>query len=213
MLISDKILPLIGAFSFIELGISVNSKMKSLRLVSVLVLTFLAVSDMALASELSLSSMIREIQIALRDSQKVIKASQMPALSSVELEMKVVQTDVGGGKISFFIVEVGGSQSTAFTSVVKITLTPPSADASSDVAATDIIGRALKDAVIAAAAAIKVAKRGNPPLDASRLEITLSFAVVSDGSGGFKLVFPPFEASLEGKISQSNIQTMKVTFE
>lgn len=165
------------------------------------------------ADEISLSGMIREIQVALRDSQKIILDSEMPVLSSVELEMKTVQKEVGGGKVSLYIVEVGGGQNTAFTSVVRLKLSPPKADAASDVAAASNMGAAIRDAIIAAAGAIKVSRLGNPPLDASSLEITLSFAVVSDGGGGLKLAFPPFSASLEGKLSQSNVQLMKVTFE
>lgn len=58
-----------------------------------------------------------------------------------------------------------------------------------------------------------MSREGNPPLDAKSIEILFRFAIITDGSGGIKLAFPPFEASLEAKLTDENIQEMKVVFE
>ena len=187
--------------------------MRSFPVLGLSVLLAIAVPSAATASDLLLSRMVKEIQVALRDSQRDIAQSRLPAVSEVELVLKTVQKDSGGGKISLVVVEVGGDYSTEFSTTVALKLIPPAATDSSDVAAVGNIREALKSAIVAAAAAIDVAQRGNPPLTPKQLEVSFEFAVTSDGHGGFAIAFPPFEASIAGKVSRSNVQSIKVVFQ
>jgi hypothetical protein len=71
---------------------------------------------------------------------------------------------------------------------------------------------ALKEAILSGARAIDVAKQGNPPLIADKLEASVHFAVQRDAKGGLSVKFPPFDASAGAHIIGTEIQTITVTY-
>lgn len=177
-----------------------------------LVVTFLRVPDAAVAEEISLSSMVQSVQVALRDTQKKIERQNAPKLDTVTLNLKTVSKEEGEAGFTIYVVSLGGSGSSEVTSSVMIELVPPPADAPSNVSPAADITKALKDSIVAASNAIRVAQEGRPKLVSKSIEVSLAFVLQAEGSGGLKIIFPPFEAAAGGSMSRSEVQTITIVF-
>lgn len=161
---------------------------------------------------IKLSTMIKSVQVALRDTQKLIHDNRLPELEGVELTLKTVSTGTIRSGFTLYVVSVGGSGESKATSSVRLKLVPPPREASSGARQADAITTGLTSALRAALDAIKVAREGKPKLDADLIEIVLAFALVRGVDGGLELLFPPFEIAAGGSVSSSEVQTIKVTF-
>lgn len=164
------------------------------------------------ASDITLSSMVRSVQVALRNTQKFIKDNNLPTLCAVSLNLKTVSKSVGKGSLTLYIVSVGGTSSSTFSSSVTLKLVPPPSTAPSDVSPVKEITKGLQDSLLAAARAIRVARKGQPKLDAKSIDITFAFVLKAEGNGGLNIFFPPFGANLNRVVSSSEVQTITVSF-
>jgi hypothetical protein len=171
----------------------------------------LAFAEPTCANQMTLEDLIREVKVALLKVQQDDESRSLPKLETAVLELNTVQVMKANGKVSFYVVEIGGDVSSQITHTVTLTLTPPSAKASSDVASTRL-AEALAESILAGAKAIVAAKKGSPPLHARELKVAIKFALIREGGGGLKVSFPPFAIGAGGSISASAIQSITVTY-
>ncbi len=160
---------------------------------------------------LSLSDLVREVKVALLQVGEAAERQNLPKLESAVLETKTSMKVEGDGKISLWVIELGGGQNAEYASTVTLTLKPPPPGSPSNIAAVHLAD-ALREAIISGARAIKTAGQGNPPLIASKLEASVHFAVERDAAGKLAIKFPPFEVSGGGGVKSGAIQTITVTY-
>lgn len=172
----------------------------------------LATGSTAEAEDISLSTMIDTVQVALLDAQNQLRQNNMPPLSEVELKLNAVNTTEGGGSIGFWIFKIGAKSKSESVSEIHMRLTPPAPGSEQRISASAHILEALKSAIFQGAAAHGQAATGQPPLVASEFTIKLRFGVAVDGNGELTLAFPPFEVSGGGSLSNSEVQTIIIKF-
>ena len=165
---------------------------------------------------LSLTDLVREVKVALLQVGDAAERQNLPKLESAILAAKTSMKLEGDGKISLWVIELGGGQNNEYATTVTLTLKPPPPEspniAASNTAAVHLAD-ALKEAIISGARAIKAAGQGNPPLIADKLEASVHFAVERDASGKVGIKFPPFEASGGGGVKSAAVQTITVTYQ
>ncbi|WP_426420307.1 trypco2 family protein [Bradyrhizobium genosp. A] len=160
---------------------------------------------------LSLTDLVRELKVALLQVGEASERQHLPKLESAVLEAKTSMKLEGDGKISLWVIELGGGQNNEYASTVTLTLKPPPPGSSSNIAAVHLAD-ALREAIISGARAINAAGQGNPPLVADKLEAAVHFAVTRDASGKVAIKFPPFEVSGGGGATSAAVQTITVTY-
>lgn len=166
----------------------------------------------ATADDITLSDMVRSVQSALLGSQNLILDEKLPELDTVSLNLRTVLKEKTNGGFTLYVVSIGGDHTSTTTSSVTLELIPPRPRSASDVSKATVIQDSLQSAIVAAAKAIRVARTGQPTLDAKLVEISIVFVLETSNTGGIRILFPPFEASIEGKISNGLVQTITVRF-
>jgi hypothetical protein len=169
---------------------------------------------------ISLEMMIDEVKLALLKVEKeaarrhAAGETKFPKLRDATLELNLVQSKKGGGKISFLIFTLGAENSSQITQGFKLVLTPPSADEKiQEVSAAKYkISDALYNAIISGADAVDHARRGRPTLHIKELNITHNFVIAKDGSGGLKVEFSGIGAELGGGATRKATQSIKLTY-
>jgi hypothetical protein len=169
------------------------------------------ITSPASAEQMNLEDLVREVKVALLKVQQSTENDKLPPLASAELELNAVQSKDGKAKVSFLIVEIGGTVSNQVTHAVKLILAPPKSTSSSDVASVRLAD-ALAESILASARAISSAKKGSPPLDAQELVVSVKFAIKRNGSGGVSICFPPFDVDGGVSVSTSAIQSITVRY-
>jgi hypothetical protein len=187
-------------------------------LARILFLTFLAVAANPSSaqqpdeSNRQIDQVLSQIQAALSKAQTEAAASNLPALHSVELELKSEFTTSGSGELNLYVITVGGAVEGESVQRVLLTMTPPPPFSERPIAGNDIT-ETLSSAIISAAKGVALAQKRKPPLKLSKLEVEIKFAVKSSGTGGLKLEIIPITASLKGEVKSNAVQTAKVTFQ
>lgn len=160
---------------------------------------------------LSLSDLVREVKVALLQVAEAAEAQDLPKLDNALLEAKTSMKIAGDGKISLWVVEIGGGKSNEYGSTVRLALKPPPPGSSSDIAAVHLAD-ALREAILSGARAIRAAGEGNPPLVLDKLEALVNFAIQRDASGKLSVKFPPFSVSGGAGVTSAEVQTITVTY-
>jgi hypothetical protein len=164
------------------------------------------------ASSLQIDQVLSQIQAALSKVQTEAASTNLPALHSVDLELKAEFSTAASGELNLYVVTVGGAIEGQTTQRVLLTMVPPPPYSERPIAAGDVT-ESLSSAILAAAKGIANAQKRKPPLNLSRLEVEVQFAVKDSGSAGVKLEIFPITASMKGEIKSSAIQTAKVIFQ
>jgi hypothetical protein len=161
------------------------------------------------ASGVPFDEVLSSVQQTLIKIRDVTETDSLPALQSVELDVRASLVREGGGAVKVVILELGTHASAETTQEIKLTLAPPRPGDRSEVARSVA---PLADAIIEAARAARKAATRDPPLHLAKLEATIAFAIEKDasGSGGFRLL--PITVDLGGKVQQSDIQRIALTF-
>ncbi|NDV50657.1 trypco2 family protein [Salipiger sp. PrR003] len=182
-------------------------------LLALIVAAHVALPTRAHAAEVTLSSMISAIQLALLDAQVALDDNQMLPLSTVEVELNVVNRLEVDGRVGFWIVKLGAVRENSVTSNVRMVLTPPSADAAESTSAADeLIRSVLASAIFEGAAARCFAMGGQPPLEATAFVIMLEFALVESANGEVSVAVPPIDTGAGGTVSGSELQRITLIF-
>jgi Trypsin-co-occurring domain 2 len=159
----------------------------------------------------SLTDLVREVKVTLLQVADAAERENLPNLDSAVLEAKTSMKIAGNGKISLWVVEIGGGRNSEYASTVTLTLKPAPPGTGSDIA-TVRLADALTEAILSGARAIAEAKKGNPPLLADKLEASVHFAIQRDANGKVAVKFPPFEVGGGGSVTTDEIQTLAVTY-
>jgi hypothetical protein len=124
-------------------------------------------------SSLSLVDLVRELKVALLQVAEAEEGQNLK-LETAVLEAKTSMKIDGNGKISLWVVEVGGGGNTESSTIVKVTLKPPKPGSPSDIGEIHLAD-VLREAILSGALAIRAAGQGNPPLLADKLEASVHF--------------------------------------
>ena len=173
-------------------------------------LTMLVTSSTS-SHAMALQDLVKEVKFALLKVRQQLDRKSLPPLKHAELELNTEQKTDGGGKISLYIIEIGASGTRQVAQTIKLTLIPPPADSSADVADVKI-GEELGKAIVAGVEAIEEAKRGAPALIPKEFKATIRFALTRDKRGGLMLTFPPFGAGGNAGLATAAVQVVTVTF-
>ncbi len=165
----------------------------------------------AVAQEITLESLVHEVKVALLKVEQEVKLENLPPLDTAVLVVNATQKKSATGRVSLHIVEVGGDSASSITHKIELTLSPPSAESSSDVSPLKLAD-ALASSILAGSMAIAEAKKGSPPLIAKTLKASVKFALTRSGGGGVGIHFPPFSFSGKAKVSSANVQSITVTY-
>jgi hypothetical protein len=170
---------------------------------------FAVVSHGAEVGSVPLDEVLSSVQQTLIKIRDTAEADSLPALQSVELDIRASLVKEANGTVKVVILELGAHVSQETTQEIKLTLAPPGAGDRSKVGASVA---PLADAIVEAARAAKRATKGEPPLRLAKLEATIAFTVEKGaiGSGSFRLL--PITADLGGKVQQSDLQRIVLTF-
>ena len=156
-------------------------------------------------------SVIQEIKAALSDVQTTLVNGDLPPLKEVKLSLKTELSKKAGGKISFFVVSMGGDWESTKAQSIDITLIPPK-PGNPQLVATESVTQLLEDAIISAAKGVKDANEGIP-LHFHSLSVSLNFTVKYDGSAGAKPTIEPVTIEASGSVTKSAVHALTVTFE
>jgi len=181
---------------------------------SLLLLAIFAFSSSTVCAEtndVALKTMLREVKVALLRVEQTADQESLPPLKQATLELKATQTTDANGKISFFVASLGGGVKSQAVQTITLILAPPDKDSGEDVASVQIAD-ILAEAILAGARAIDDASRGEPPLIAKDLSVTVQFGLTTDGEGGLSLAFPPFDGEIGGKYSAATVQKITVHY-
>lgn len=161
----------------------------------------------------AIEAVIRQVADALERVAARRKDLQIPKFKSVDLTLQTVAEKQGGAKIKLWVISFGATRDYKQTQEVVIHLTPPTGKGPVNVGAVSIT-EALESAVISAAEGAQNAGTKDYPLSFSGLTVTLAFVVQNDLSGGASIpIITPITAEISGKVSNSNTQTLKITFD
>jgi len=158
---------------------------------------------------LPLEELVRQLKVALL--QVAESREKLPKLDNAMLVAKTSVQLKGDGKISLWVVELGGGQNNEYATTVTLTLKPPPPGSPSNVRAVNLADT-LREAILSGARAVAEAGKGNPPLIADKLEASVHFAVQRDANGRLAIKFPPFGASGGGGVTSGAVQTIVVTY-
>lgn len=182
-------------------------------LLALILAAHVAFPTRAHATDVTLSTMISAIQLALLDAQVALDVNQMLPLSTVEVELNVINRLEVDGRVGFWIVKLGTVRENSVTSNVRMVLTPPTAEAAESTSAADeLIRSVLAGAIFEGAAARSFAMGGQPPLEATAFVIRLEFALVESTNGEVSVAVPPIDAEAGGTVSGSELQRITLTF-
>ncbi len=167
--------------------------------------------SVAAGSSLPLADLVREVDVALLRVADTAETQHLPQLQKAVLEVNTSMKRDVNGKISLWVVELGGAGNNEYASKVIFTLKPPPPGSPSNIGAVQL-ANALTDSILAGAHAIMAAETGNPPLLADDLVVSVRFAIAREGNGKLAVKFPPFEASFGGGATSAEIQSITVTY-
>lgn len=159
-----------------------------------------------------IQSILTEVQRALETSSKEVKDLGMPPLESVTLTLQATATSETGGKIKLWILSFGHSVKHETVQELTLILAPPDPNKPKNVATPPSLAAQLVDAIIGAARGVQNARRGDPPLELRAFEVTLSFLVARDTSGGADFTIQPVTAGLTGDLKNSALHKLKLVF-
>jgi hypothetical protein len=164
------------------------------------------------ASGRQIDEVLAQIQKALSRVQNEAASSNLPALASVDLELKAEFASSGSGELNLYVITVGGAVENSYAQRVQLTLAPPRPFVEHPIAAGDVT-ESLSTAILAAARGIANAQKRKPPLELSKLEVEILFALKASGTAGVKFDILPISASLKGEIKSNAVQTAKIVFQ
>jgi len=163
-------------------------------------------------SSTQIDDILSQIQTALVRAQTEAASNNLPALTSVSLELETEFAYGAGGELNLYILSVDGSAETKQLQTLKLTLAPPAAYTEEPIAKSEI-AEMLSAAIVAAGRGVANARSRKPPLTLSKLEAEIRFAVKTSAAGGLKVEILSLGVGAKGDIVKNATQTMTVSFE
>jgi len=158
--------------------------------------------------------LVNVVSQAIRDTQVAIaKKPALPPLEAVTLSLQTVRSDTSGGTIKVIVGGGGRTAEQGRTETVTIKLTPPDPDAAGSVSGSDVIYKALKDAILKVAEAAGDAERGTLgvlQMSSIGTELSLTLKTTSDGTVGFTI--EPLDLSAKWSVADQAVHKVAVSF-
>lgn len=166
-----------------------------------------AASCHAEESKLPVDLLLTDIQKVLIKVRDATASDLLPALSDVNLDLRVLSAKDASGTVKLYVVEGGAGVKATTAQEIKLDLGPPEPSDKSQVSSSVA---PLADAIIDAARSAKLAASRDPPLHLRRLEASIEFTVELDAKvgGGFTII----PVSVEAKTSSANTQLITLVF-
>ena len=159
----------------------------------------------------TIQAVVGQVKEALSNVQTKLAKNQLPPLHSVKLTLQTVATSKAGGKISFWVITIGGSLQKEATQQIVLELVPPKAGNPSNIS-SESFTKALEDSILNAAQGVQGAGAGSIPLQVDSLSVTLGFTVTAEGSAESKLVLAPVTLDLSGQKDKKVVHTLQVSY-
>lgn len=163
------------------------------------------------ADPVPLTTLLKEIKVALLKVQDSEDSDALPTLESVTLNAATTQKKDIGGTFKLLIIEFGKKRTSELTTNVSIKLVPPAKGSGSNVANPQMADM-LADAILAAARDIKAAQTGAPALITSEVSAKIRFGISQDANGKVKLEFSPVSIGIDGATSAETAQEILVVY-
>lgn len=163
------------------------------------------------ASTVGIDVVINAVRDALKEAQNN-NVPNFPPLKSVEITLSTVASKEGGAKFKILVFSIDTTGLDESASTIKLTMQPPTTKQGTSAAVNPAnYEKALAAALNMAKEGVVAANRAGPPnLITSNIEIEIKFTVTGKGGGGISL--EPIGLDLSGKLSKSQIHTLKLVF-
>lgn len=175
-----------------------------------LLLSWCLTDGTAYANQVSLTDLVVQTKQALLKVAQEGEDGRLE-LDHVNLTVQAFAEDSGGGKLSFWVVTIGGEAKQAVSSKMTLTLAPPDPESASNISKSNLAD-ALAGAILSAGEAIDAAMKGQPPLEAREFTAEVKFALEWEAGVGAKLKFADFGLEGEGAVKEQAVQTIKAVF-
>lgn len=166
------------------------------------------------ANTADLNTVIHAVQSALDTYQRTSSANSLPPLKSAEFDFKTIVATSVTGKITLFIVTLGGTHEKDLVSDVTFLYAVPSAKSFAAHGAKKgqvSLQDQLVQTIRSAAEALKNAESfGNLPLDS--LAVTVQYCVKNDVNGGGTVTAPFVTANIGADKNRSTVQSVRLVF-
>ncbi len=156
--------------------------------------------------DISIDAFLSEMQKTLARVQTVVEEDALPEIRTVLLRLNITLAVQVDGRVSYQVIPFGASVPGLSVQTLTLMVDVPEASSSlSGVASRDTMASALVEAIHVMARA----RRGNPPLDISRVTIKLGFVIKPSGSGVKFVLLPVTPEDIKG-LNNSAVQTIIV---
>lgn len=166
-------------------------------------------ANSAHAKQVSLTDLV------VQTKQALLKVAQEGGnrlvLDHVTLQVQTVAEDKGGGKLSFWVVTIGGGGKQTLTSKMSLTLVPPDPESASNIS-KGALSDVLAAAILSAGDAIDAAMKGQPPLEATEFTAEVNFVLEVEGEAGVKLKFANVGLEAGGATKEQALQSIQAVF-
>ena len=159
----------------------------------------------------TIQAVVSQVKEALSNVQTKLTAKQLPPLKSVKLTLQTVATSKAGGKISFWVITIGGSVQKEASQEVVLELVPPKPGKPVNSSA-ETFTNALEDSILEAAQGVQGADQGSLPLELQNLTVTLGFTVTAEGAAGAKLTLTPVTLGISGQKDRKVVHRLEVAY-
>jgi hypothetical protein len=159
----------------------------------------------------TIQAVVSQVKEALSNVQTKLAKNQLPPLKSVKLTLQTVATSKAGGKISFWVITIGGSLQKEASQEVVLELVPPKAGNPANIS-SESFTKALEDSIFDAAQGVEGAGEGTIPLQLNNLSVTLGFTVTAEGTAGAKLTLAPVTLDVSGQKDKKVVHKLEVTY-
>jgi len=159
----------------------------------------------------TIQAVVAQVKEALSNVQTKLTAKQLPPLKSVKLTLQTVATSKAGGKISFWVITIGGSLQKEASQEVVLELVPPKPGRPVNMS-SETFTNALEDSILEAAQGVQGADQGSLPLELQNLTVTLGFTVTAEGAAGAKLTLTPVTLGISGQKDRKVVHRLEVAY-
>jgi hypothetical protein len=153
-----------------------------------------------------IEEVLSEVQKALQEAQSKIQDPDFPKLDSVVLTLQTAITVGVGGKLKFLIFSFGMTWQREQAQELVLTLTPLGASSLEEKS----LSSQLAKAIVEAADGVRNAKTGTSPLDLNALNVSITFIVTKEGSGGITIA--PVTLELSGNLKKKALHKIELKF-
>lgn len=157
-----------------------------------------------------IEKVLLEVQRALQNARTRTADAGFPELKVVTLTLQTVITKGVGGKIKFLIFSFGRTweQEKSHQMVLRLTPPPPAPQS----LGPPKLSEELANAIVDAAQGVRKARSGDPPLLLDTFDLSLSFVVTLDDSGGLEFKLEPVSFELKGNLKSKALHRIELSF-